>query len=281
MLEEIRIGSLGVIDVARPSSWARASPSSPARPVPARPCWSPRWVCCSVAGRLGTVRTGRAPARVEGVVRVTGAATSSRPRSRRPAARRGRPRLLARNVSGGRAGPGRSPAVPPSRSRCSPVGRAAGRGARAVRPDRCWLRARQRDALDRFAGDAGGRRRWRATPSSGDGCWPARGRADRGHGASPANVPAKRTCSGSGLGRDRGRGAAARRGRRAAARGGAAGLCGRPAGWRPSRPARPSSSDQGEPDALAAAARGRARPRDSVRDHDAGGRRARPTASPS
>ena len=110
--------------------------------------------------------------------------------------------MLARNVSaegrsrafaGGASVPVAVLAGSPSRwSRCtaSPTSTAC-----------CAPRA-QRDALDRFAGDAAGRAagalRRPARPAAGD-----RGRARRGHAARPASGPGRPTCCGSASRRSR------------------------------------------------------------------------------
>ena len=53
------------------SSWARASPRSPARPARARRCCSPGWRCCSAAAPTpALVRAGHRRAEVEGRFRV-------------------------------------------------------------------------------------------------------------------------------------------------------------------------------------------------------------------
>ena len=222
MLEEIRIGSLGVIE----SSTLELGPGLT---VITGETGAGKTMLVTALGpaarrprrhRRGAHRRQGRPGRGRRARRRR--CRGSPRRSRRPAARsRTTASLLARNVSaegrsrafaGGAVGAG---------LRARRAGRAAGRGARPVRPAPAARAAGPARRARPVRGRRRWPRRWRATPRCTTGCSPSRPSWPRSPGLGPRAGPRGRPAAVRAR-RDRGRRAAAGRGRRAGRRGGPA-----------------------------------------------------------
>ena len=267
MLEEIRIGSLGVID----SSTLELGPGLT---VITGETGAGKTMIVTALGLLlggradtGAVRTGARAARVEGVVRAGRARRLRRARSRTPGERSRTTAWCWPATSPPRAAPARSSAAPRCPCRVlAEVGRAAGRGARPVRP--APAAPGRAPSARRSTASAASRspRCWPTTPSCTSACSATERELDEV--VATARERARRpTCCGSGSARSR-------RSRPSPAR--TPPWRPRRPGWAsptrcappPSRPARRSPATRTQPDALATTSAARTL-LDGVRDHDA------------
>ena len=197
MLEEIRIGSLGVID----SSTLELGPGLT---VITGETGAGKTMIVTALGLLlggradsGAVRTGAAHARVEGVVRVGDLRRRSRPPSRRSGARSRTTGWCWPATSPPRAAPAPSSAAPRCRSPRWPSVAEPLVAVHGQSDQHRLLQARaQREALDRF----GGEQTAALLAAYADLHARLRGhraRARRGGGRAPASGPARPTCCGS------------------------------------------------------------------------------------